>query len=62
MKEKMILLKMSQTQEKSANELAHMFPKKIERIFRSKVQNLTRVFKYLHDSNSISRLARINSE
>ena len=32
------------------------------RIIRSKVQNLTRVFNYLHDSNSNFRLAGINSE
>ena len=41
-----------------------MFRKKktVGRIIRSKVQILTRVFKYLHDSNSIFRPARINSE
>ena len=30
--------------------------------FSSKVQNLTRVFNYLHDSHSIFRARRINSE
>ena len=32
------------------------------RIIRTKVQNLTRVFNYLHDSNSIFRPAGNNSE
>ena len=32
------------------------------RIFRSKVQKLTRVFNYLHDSNSIFWPSGINSE
>ena len=36
--------------------------KTVWRNIRSKVQNLTRVFNYVHDSNSIFRPARINSE
>ena len=36
--------------------------KTVERIIRSKVQNITRVFNCVHDSNSIFRPAKINLE
>ena len=55
---------MSEDTPNPSDELSHNDSKKIPvgRLIRSKVQNLTRVFNYLLDSNSNLRPARINSE
>ena len=65
MKKCFFFLKMSQNQKKKRQtNLSHNDSKKetVGRIIRSKVQNITRVFNYVRDSNSIFRPAGINLE